>query len=174
MLTKFLMIVLGVLLLATNFSARPQAQGDDPMQLLVDTPVIGVGPTGSFNAGFNEPGAMLYHDEQFHMFLTGYGGFPRPNGIAYLVSDDAIEWTNPLGDALILTGDDVPGAFAVNASSVLIEPDGTWVLDFGDVVWKQCAWAGHRNGDKQRWHSVDANRRYTSMACGTGSKYGGV
>ncbi|MEQ8671896.1 MAG: hypothetical protein RLP44_30850 [Aggregatilineales bacterium] len=131
MFSKLILIVVGLFFLLFSFSAQAQEDEDEPIVLLSDTPIIETGSPGSFNAGFNEPGAMIYHDGQFHMFLTGYGGFPRPNGIAYLVSDDAIEWTNPLDDELILTGEDVPNARAVNAGSVLIEPDGTWVLYFG-------------------------------------------
>lgn len=98
--------------------------------LLSDTPVVSTGQFGNWNADFNEPGALLYHDGAFHMFLTGYGGFPTPNGIAYLISEDGLTWEDPVGERII-SGEMIEGTQATNAASVLIEPDGTWVLYFG-------------------------------------------
>lgn len=95
-----------------------------------DAPIVAYGERGTWNGVFNEPGAALYHDGQYHLFVTGYPGFPAKSGIGYLTSDDGLtyEWMSP---DPVLTTDDVPyAAVAIGASSVLVEDDGTWVLYF--------------------------------------------
>ena len=77
-----------------------------------------------------EAGAMVYHDGQFHMFINRFDQFPAEVKVGYATSPDGINWTEYEGDPL-LTTDSVPFAdVAVTATSVLVEPDGTWVLYF--------------------------------------------
>lgn len=95
-----------------------------------EAPIVAYGERGTWNGVYIEPGAALYHDGQYHLFITGYPGFPAKSGIGYLTSDDGITYTWMSPDP-VLTTDDVPyAAVAIGASSVLVEDDGTWVLYF--------------------------------------------
>lgn len=79
---------------------------------------------------YTDPGAVLYHDGQFHMFRNGFTGWPATVWIHYMVSDDGINWTQPSQEPVMLT-EEVPFAeVAALASSVIVEDDGTWVLYF--------------------------------------------
>lgn len=95
-----------------------------------DEPIVALGESGTWNDNYNEPGAALYHDGQYHLFVTGYPGFPAQSGIGYMTSDDGVtyEWMSP---DPVLTTEEVPyAAVSIGASSVLVEDDGTWVLYF--------------------------------------------
>lgn len=88
------------------------------------------GETGSWNSVYNEPGAVIYHDGQYHLFINGYNGFPANTGIGYRVSSDGInyEWAS---EEPLFSRDDVIGdPVAIAATDVLILEDGTWVLYF--------------------------------------------
>ncbi len=77
-----------------------------------------------------DPGAMIYHDDQFHMFINRFDSFPGAVEIGYATSADGLTWNEHDGEPL-LTTESVPFAdVAVVASDVIIEPDGTWVLYF--------------------------------------------
>jgi predicted GH43/DUF377 family glycosyl hydrolase len=98
---------------------------------LSDTAVIKRGATEWEKAySYTDPGAVVYHDGQFHIFRNAFRGWPAPVQIAYMTSPDAVTWTE-MSDAPVLTTDDVPFAQqAALASSVIVEDDGTWALYF--------------------------------------------
>lgn len=77
-----------------------------------------------------EAGAVVFHDEQFHMFINRFDTFPDTVTVSYATSEDGLTWTEHDGEPL-LTTEDVPFAdIAVTVTSALIKPDGTWVLYF--------------------------------------------
>jgi predicted GH43/DUF377 family glycosyl hydrolase len=79
---------------------------------------------------YTDPGAVFYHDGQFHMFRNGFNGWPASVQIGYLTSEDGITWEEVTEDP-VLTTDEVPYAgVAALASSALVEDDGTWALYF--------------------------------------------
>ncbi len=91
------------------------------------TPIIPGNPDLSSRV---DPGAVVYHDGQFHMFLNRFDRFPGPVEVHYATSTDGQTWTEHEGDPL-LTTESVPFAeVAVVASDVIVESDGTWVLYF--------------------------------------------
>lgn len=74
-----------------------------------------------------EPGAVIFHDGQFHLFFNGLDGWPTKVAIGYATSPDGITWTlaspNPILDSAQQTFD----GYTFFASSVLVEND-TWTL----------------------------------------------
>lgn len=77
-----------------------------------------------------EAGAIIFHDEQYHMFINRFDRFPDGVNITYASSPDGITWSEDT-ENILLTTDSVPFAdVAVTATSVLVEDDGTWVLYF--------------------------------------------
>lgn len=79
---------------------------------------------------YTDPGAVTFHDGQFHMFRNGFKGWPARVWIHYMVSDDGVNWEAVQDNPVIVT-EDVPYAeVAALASSVRVEDDGTWVLYF--------------------------------------------
>lgn len=84
----------------------------------------------AFAEQYTDPGAVIFHDGQFHMFRNGFVGWPATVWVHYMVSDDGVEWEQSSQDPVLLT-EDVPFAdIASLASSVIVEADGTWVLYF--------------------------------------------
>lgn len=79
---------------------------------------------------YTDPGAVVYHDGQFHMFRNGFRGWPSNVWIHYMVSDDGINWEQPSDTPVLLSEDVTFATRAALASSVHVEDDGTWVLYF--------------------------------------------
>ena len=73
-------------------------------------------------------GAIIFHDDQFHMFSNFFNSWPGATTSYYYTSPDGREWTRQIEEPLF-TVDDVPlegtGALALSG---LVQPDGTWVL----------------------------------------------
>lgn len=74
-----------------------------------------------------EPGAVIFHDGQFHLFFNGFDGWPAKVAIGYATSPDGVTWTlaspNPILDSATETFD----GYTFFASSALVEND-TWTL----------------------------------------------
>jgi hypothetical protein len=107
-----------------------QAESEALFTLTSQDPAIQHGASGTWDGLYTDPGAVMYHDGKFHMFRNGFPDFPAPVGFAYLTSDDGIHWTSDSSDP-VLHSKDIPFVMTTAfASSVLVEPDGTWVLYF--------------------------------------------
>lgn len=80
-----------------------------------------------------DPGAVLYHEGQFHMFYNGINGFPAPVRVGYATSQDGYEWQREV-DESVLNAKDLEGTQWLGSNffvtSGLVEPDGTWILYF--------------------------------------------
>ena len=77
-----------------------------------------------------DPGAVIYYDGQFHMFINRFDRFPGEVEVRYVTSTDGQYWVEQT-EIPLLTTDDVPFAdVAVVASDVIVESDGSWVLYF--------------------------------------------
>jgi predicted GH43/DUF377 family glycosyl hydrolase len=79
-----------------------------------------------------DPGAVIYHDGQFHMFFNGIESWPAAVGVGYATSPDGQHWTVQ-GDKPVFSLGPYTQSAAYNgpnlfAQSVLVQPDGTWVL----------------------------------------------
>ena len=107
------------------------AQEDEITWELVSDEAISVrGEYGTWNSTYNEPGAVIYHDGLYHLFVNGYAGFPANTGIGYKTSEDGInyEWVT---DEPLFRRDDVAGSpVAIATTDVIVLDDGTWVLYF--------------------------------------------
>jgi hypothetical protein len=100
-------------------------------ELVSEDPISEVGEAGEWNSTYNEPGAAIYYEDQYHLFVNGYpSGIGGNNGIGYRVSDDGISYQWATEDP-ILRRDDMPNEpLSIAASDVLVLEDGTWVLYF--------------------------------------------
>ena len=128
-------IILTVLFL---FSLPVSAQAEMPFTLEGDgeTPVIehvsAIENLANYPyiEQYTDPGAVIYHEGQFHMFRNGFTGWPAPVWIHYMVSEDGIAWEQASNEPILLSDDVVYADVAILASSVIVEADGTWVLYF--------------------------------------------
>jgi predicted GH43/DUF377 family glycosyl hydrolase len=110
-------------------TASSLAQGPDG-EVQIDADNAAVWHGEDWDNKFTDPGAVLYHDGQFHMFRNGFLAWPAEVQIAYTVSDDGITWEKVGEDPVLRTEDVEYSEVAALASSALVEADGTWVLYF--------------------------------------------
>ena len=122
------------LIMMLFFVSVVTAQDDEitiAWELVSEDPVSPVGDIGDWNSTWNEPGAAIYYEEQYHLFVNGYpGSIGNNNGIGYRISDDGVhyEWAT---EEPLLRRDDMPNdPLSIAATDVLVLEDGTWVLYF--------------------------------------------
>ncbi|MDH3943100.1 MAG: hypothetical protein OEV06_03295 [Anaerolineae bacterium] len=95
-----------------------------------DTPVVARGLSGEWDSKYINPGAVVFHDGQFHMFRNGFTTWPGFVAVGYAVSDDGVNWT-AVQDEPVFTSEQVSYAnSAVLVTSVVVQEDGTWVFYF--------------------------------------------
>ena len=88
--------------------------------------------TGSNNweSAFIDPGAVIYHEGQFHMLYNGISGWPAHVQVGYATSTDGETWTRMTDDP-VFTGEGIDyTGVSVFVSSVVVADDGTWMLYF--------------------------------------------
>lgn len=103
-------------------------QGEDP-----GIPVVSNNPSPAIENRFINPGAVLIHDGQFHMFFNSFTEWPGIVEVGYMTSPDGYQW-EMVQDEPVLVTDQIPfGDGAADISSVIITEDGTWVLYFHTV-----------------------------------------
>ncbi len=79
------------------------------------------------------PGAVVEHEEQLHMFANLFTAWPGRVRVAHLVSADGLAWESAAAEP-ILASDDVPFANpGIDVSTGFVADDGTWVLIFETV-----------------------------------------
>lgn len=113
------------LLLLTIISVQAQA---DEFTVVSPDPIVAHG--NDWDSRFTDPGAVVYHDGQFHMFRNGFKGWPASVEIGYVTSDDGTTWTKSDDEPVMMSKDVAYAKIAALASSVLVESDGTWVMYF--------------------------------------------
>lgn len=131
------MFLIAICLLVSLLALTVIAQDDegDGIRFTVDdqTPVMRNGRAYSeWDGRHVVPAAVFYHDGQFHMFRSGYRGWPLPAGVGYAVSDDGLTWVEPQ-ESPVLPAEDMPFADDIDLallSSGFVDADGTWVLYF--------------------------------------------
>ena len=113
---------------AVAASATTPAEG--LFQLDPDNPVLKA--NFGWARAYIDPGAVIYHDGQYHMFFNGIAGWPAAVGVGYATSPDGLHWTVQGSQPVFSLGPytqsaayDGPNLFA---QSVLVQPDGTWVM----------------------------------------------
>lgn len=102
--------------------------------------IIPNGPDGAWDWQYTDPGAVTVDDNgTIHVLQNGFVGWPAPVGVGYWTSEDGGSTWTEVSDDPVFDGTDLPyvGRAAL-ASSVLIEPDGSWVLYF--YTWDAAGW----------------------------------
>ncbi|HEX2993110.1 MAG TPA: hypothetical protein VHO49_20645, partial [Anaerolineales bacterium] len=91
-----------------------------------ENPVLPHRARPSWDSQFIDPGAMVYHQGQFHMFFNGISRFPAPVGVGYATSIDGFEWTRqseePVLSAEAMNSTNLLGS-NLFVTSALVEPD---------------------------------------------------
>lgn len=88
--------------------------------------------TGSnrWESAFIDPGAVIFHAGQFHMFYNGISGWPAHVQVGYATSDDGERWTRQT-DTPVFTGEGIDyTGVSLFVSSAVVTADGTWMLYF--------------------------------------------
>ncbi|MEM7332944.1 MAG: hypothetical protein AAF490_12725 [Chloroflexota bacterium] len=103
-----------------------------------DEPVVindNLGPSGR---QFTDPGGVVFHEGQYHMFHNAFTGWPAKVDVMYSVSDDGINWTLAQEEP-VFEGEDLTFVgVAALASSVVVRDDGTWMMYF--YSWDDFTW----------------------------------
>lgn len=121
-------LLVGSLLLGSGLSL---AQEEALFTLVSEDPVIRHSDQdGDWDDRFTDPGAVFYHEGQFHMFRNGFQNWPDSVQIGYLTSADGITWVEQSPDPVLTTAEVPYAGLAALASSATVLPDGTWVLYF--------------------------------------------
>lgn len=128
---KFVPFSLGAILLIAALSSA-LAQEDDHMPLFTlygDGPVIEHGRLGEWDSVYNDAGAVIYHDGQFHMLRNGLQSLANGGAsIGYLTSDDGLNWTEVSEDPVMSTADVPYTDVTAQVGSILVDADGTWIM----------------------------------------------
>jgi len=130
---KIYALCLGVfLLILASDNSDINAQEDlVKFQFDLNRPVVRHGGNNEWDARHTAPGAVVFHNGQFHMFRNGYRGWPQPSQVGYLTSEDGVRWTEVMEQPVFSHGS-VPFNTARLAllTSAIVEDDGTWVFYF--------------------------------------------
>jgi hypothetical protein len=95
--------------------------------------IVTHGLRAEWDGVFVNPGGVIFHDGQFHMFRNGFHNWPGDIRVGYMTSPDGVNWTEPQNDPVFLTTQ-VPYANpGADVSSVIPMDDGTWVAYFHTV-----------------------------------------
>lgn len=93
------------------------------------TLILGTGGN-NWESAFIDPGAVIYHEGQFHMFYNGISGWPAHVMVGYATSPDGENWTR-MTDEPIFTGEGIDyTGVSLFVTSVVVTDDGTWMLYF--------------------------------------------
>jgi len=83
------------------------------------------------NGTYQDPGAVIFHDGQFHLFYNSSNSYPpKEVHIGYVVSTDGYTWERVTYESIIHEEDIPYEVSSILAGGVIVEPDGTWVLYF--------------------------------------------
>jgi predicted GH43/DUF377 family glycosyl hydrolase len=103
-------------------------QGEDP-----SIPIVTNNPSSEIRNLYINPGAVLFHDGQFHMLFNSFTGWPGIIEVGYMTSEDGYNW-QMVQDAPVFTTDQIPfGDGKADISSAIVEEDGTWMAYFHTV-----------------------------------------
>ncbi len=124
----FLIVIMAVLSIVSPLAAQEE-ESSSLFSMARDDGIFDVGQY-SWDRSYNEPGAVVYYEGQFHLFRNGVPGWPAGASQGYLVSDDGINWTEVSEDPIFTTADVPYAEVSVHAGSLVQDDDGTWVMFF--------------------------------------------
>jgi predicted GH43/DUF377 family glycosyl hydrolase len=92
-------------------------------------PVVTRQQAGSEERYIN-PGAVIEHDGQLHMFANVFTTWPGRVVVPHLVSNDGVTWTLNPADPVLDSADMPLEGLGADVSTGFVADDGTWVLIF--------------------------------------------
>ena len=96
-------------------------------------PILAHDPSPAIDNLYINPGAVVFHDGEFHILFNSFTNWPGVVEIGYATSEDGVEW-QMIQDEPVFTTDQVPfGEGKADVSSVLVMDDGTWVIYFHTI-----------------------------------------
>lgn len=101
------------------------------LRVYTGQPALSVGPKGAWDSRWVNPGAVVFHDGQFHMFYSGKSLSDENLSIGYATSADGLTWTRGSPNPVITLKSLVwmPEVLSVTVNSVVVE-EGRWTLYF--------------------------------------------
>lgn len=112
---------------ATATPAPPTPTPGPAFEVYSNNPVVQTRKAPFWDRLYIDPGAIVFHDGQLHMFFNGIEEWPRPVGVGYATSTDGITWAKQGNEPVLKASSSTANMFATSA---LVEQDGTWVLYF--------------------------------------------
>ena len=103
-------------------------QGEDPR-----VPIVTNNPSLEIRNLYINPGAVMFHDDQFHMFFNSFTAWPGLVKVGYMTSRDGYRW-RMAQETPVFTTDRIPyGDGEADVSSVVVMEDGNWVMYFHTI-----------------------------------------
>ncbi len=93
-------------------------------------PILPHGAAAAWDSRYIDPGAMVFYNGTYHMFFNGITGYPAPVSVGYATSSDGRVWTKASKSPVLLSSQVKYAPLTIFVSSVLVQPDGTWVMYF--------------------------------------------
>lgn len=122
---------------APTETLAPSATPDTEPYFKRASNLTGLNGSGTtWDSFYRDPGAVVYHEGQFHMFYNGIDGFPRPVGVGYATSPDGYKWTLQTKEPVFSLAQGHIGLYNgpnLFVTSALVEEDGTWVLYYYNI-----------------------------------------
>ncbi|WP_120498960.1 hypothetical protein [Roseovarius sp. EL26] len=108
---------------------------DAGFSLLSEKPALRRSSAGNWDSAYLDPGAVIFHEDAFHLLYVAIPRWPHPLAIGYAKSTDGYEWQRQ-SESPVLTHDQTGAlpATSIIASSAFVAEDGTWVLYFTSVA----------------------------------------
>jgi hypothetical protein len=82
---------------------------------------------------FVDPGAVVFHDGEWHMFYNGIERWPAHVKVGYATSPDGIRWTKQSPEPVFMTSDIPYAGVSAFMSDAEVLDDGTWAMWFYTV-----------------------------------------
>jgi predicted GH43/DUF377 family glycosyl hydrolase len=123
-------ILIPVVLMLAAFSTGQARAADRLFAMYSSDPVVAHGKPGTWNSRYTDPGAQVIHNGTFYMFYNGFNGWPASVEVGLATSTDGYKWTLHGDQPVMKTAQVKFAQVAALASSVIVQPDGTWVMYF--------------------------------------------
>lgn len=139
MRTLVRLVLLAVLLSSCSSLSpepTPTAEPAPPFAFVSQDPVIASGAAQHWTGKWMNPGATIYADGQFHMFLNAFHEWPGEVSVGHFVSENGYTWEAAQAEPVFTSADIgyVQAGQGADVSSVVIADDGTWLFYFHVVT----------------------------------------
>lgn len=86
-----------------------------------------------WSSTFIDPGAVVFHEGEWHMFYNGIDQWPAHVNVGYATSPDGVDWTKQATDPVFETSAIPYAGISAFMSDVEVLDDGTWAMWFYTV-----------------------------------------